>query len=192
MDAALQLIASLESILRIDEQSGADLADARASAAEAEDVFERFLNQRLSPDPTHPQPDNPARNFLTADRMAASQSRLQKQAGSNIDRETAFMDAFHALMRLYADEKSRGVADQVFQILRELRELGFERTEDIMPLSLPKAGDSKMAKLAAMLEFQKSMKERMARRQAEADRKIARANELLVRALEIARTLGPS
>jgi hypothetical protein len=187
--AATELVESLESIAQISEESSRDLAESRERGERVRAIFEQRLKEKLAGESG---PSSALKDVL------ATASPGQDIRPRMALREACFLNAFNALMRLYADPESRSVAEKVFGLLREERMIGFAEELSLSPADVPRMIPDteeqdpearKRALLNAALKGQSEMRSFMQKRQALYDTQIERSQALLQDALATAKTL---
>ncbi|HQU19749.1 MAG TPA: hypothetical protein PLA92_11950 [Fimbriimonadaceae bacterium] len=189
-NAAEKLLRALETLIGISEKQGLGMAEARTESAQVEDEFETQLRSRIEGLPT-------SAPFQMPD-VTHGLARIQNQHSQHLKRETAFLDAFGALMPLWAEPATRECAEQVHQLLRSVRliDLGADPArfaQEMPPFPerdpLPGSGLRRQDIFVAMLGYQQRMREFMQKHQEDMDRKLQESDRLLKEALEIARSM---
>ena len=118
-----------------------------------------------------------------------SDIRRQK-AEEQSHREIAYMDVFEALMKLFAYEEARPVAEQVMALVRETKETAADDSPDYKYPSAPDASASKEEKLAYARGVIAEGKESTEKMFAASRERLQKLIALFNRALELARPLA--
>lgn len=186
-DASRQLIRALETITAISEAQGVQLRQSRARAERLAGKFDSRLEQALEGVPGGPPLVDP-------------EDLLLQPAGFHLqERETAFLDAFQALMQLWADESKRDQAEKIFGLLRAIRLADVEEitppfAEQMPPFPKPELSidpaDRQNAMRRQLLDHHRSMREFMQSRLASEDEQIQLQDARLKEALDLARLLA--
>lgn len=184
---AQDLVRALETLQRVSDEQDQALAKSRAAAAQSAENFFSQLEDRLAgrSGATETPPDFPQRQI----------SDLSSSQSPRFERESAFMDAFQALMQLHECQEHRQRVQTIFELLREIRlidagEGAGELKLDVRPPTPPSDGTSvRDSLLQSMLTNHRAIHEQMQRRQADWDEVINQQQSKLQQALTEARAL---
>lgn len=184
---AQDLIRALETLLRVSDEQSQALAKSRAAAAQTAGLFFRQLEDRLAgrSGATPTPPDFPQRQI----------SDITSSRFPHLERESAFLDAFQALMRLHGRQALRTRVESIFELLREIRliDAGEEAGElklNLRPPAPPTDGTSlRDSVLQSMLTNHREISEKLQSRQAAWDEAINLQHAKLQQALMEARAL---
>jgi hypothetical protein len=187
--AATELVRALEILDQLSKESAIQLAETRARADKLGSMFQVRLKERIAGVRSEALP--------SFEEKFDTPAQIRNQHESSFRRETAFLDAFRALFDLYAAEATRPAAEQVFDLLRQIRLNGVGDDPSKFLARLPKYQtpeaaegiDPKTASLGAFLDFSPSMRDRVGERWAHYDEQIAKSDALLQDALDLARQI---
>lgn len=189
-EAASDLVKALEAMSQISEEQSRELAQSRGEASRLSEVFEKSLSARLD---GSEKPSN-----LSSELLSARTSRFTEQYSRLAQREASFLNAFHALMRLYADSESRETADKVFELLRGIRTIDVgddpnkfasEMPSFLAPSNEGGSDERNREMLGSVLKHHHDMQSFMEKKHKAWDEQIERSDALLREALAEARAL---
>ncbi|MGI8924158.1 MAG: hypothetical protein ACR2HJ_09005 [Fimbriimonadales bacterium] len=189
-EAARDLVTALEIVAAISAEESQELAQSRGESERLEGEFEAFLNERMA--------GRRGASRAPMDWLSENMSGLTNKHSRRVQRESAFVQSFHALVRLYAAEEARATADRVFSLLREIRliDIGDDPALFASDLQLPANAsqwdnlkERTRASLGSVSEYQGRMREAVRNLNARCDKKIELLDALLAEALATAKTL---
>jgi hypothetical protein len=189
-DAVSDLVGALEILQEISELQSIDLERSRKDAAEIGEMFQGAIRRRLEGD-TAPAP-------FALDRLMGGMDRMAEQHARSVRRESALLDAFHALMRLHSVDGMRESAEHIFSLLRQIRMIDVGESPRMFTEGMPSfpnpsefasGEDRKRDLLQSLAKHEESMHEHVAGHQQFWDSQIKRAEALLSEALAAARKL---
>lgn len=186
--AAERLVRALETLTNNSQAQQREAEQARERADRWEHLFETRMKSRIEGEPLAPIPESELMSSFAGDDLRA-------EVASS---EAAYLDAFHALMHLWADPPMREAAEQVFGLLRESRLVALDPDDISFAAGMPEfhspnpaeGEDQRKAMLESMLQHHERMSNFMEDRLAKMEEEAARSTVLLARALEIARTMA--
>ena len=190
IEAANDLVKALETMSLISKEQSRDLAQSRGEASHISEMFEKTLKQRLE--------GQSGPSSLPSEVLSSKASKFSDQHARHALRESSFLSAFSALMRLYADDATRSQAQKIFDLLREIRmiDIGDDPgnfASEMPPFASPAEGETpeerKRSMLGSFLSHHGGMSDFMQKRQEAWDKQIERSDALLREALAEARTL---
>lgn len=188
-DPAGALVRALETMLEISDQAAIDLAESRDESARVGQEFDERLKAKLEGVRTTP--------FALGD-LEGKLERIREQYERTTRGEVARLDACESLMYLYAEESNRQSAATVFALLRKMRTIDIGEPMDRFTREMPRFPDAsnfppgvdpKREMLQSLTEHRAKMREYMNLRQKDADKKIAEQRELMMQALQVARSM---